>query len=203
MRLFLVRHGTTELNTAGMFQGQSDHALSPFGLLQAERLRDRLAGERVDAIYSSDLPRALITAQTISSRHQLEIVPAPELREINYGTVEGLTFPEIKERYPEVANQCVTWSLRLVFPEGEGIITLKKRINRFLLRLKDHGPHETVLVVAHGGPLRVMVCNLLGLRLQHWRQINIDLASLSVVHMYPEINILSLLNDTSHLKEPA
>jgi len=199
-RLLLVRHGNTELNSAQVFMGHADVELSATGYQQVERLRDRLSVEKIDAIYCSDLRRALLTAETIASRHRLAVAACPELREINYGAVDGLTFAEIRRLYPEVAKLCVDWSPQLEFPGGESITQLNQRVTGFLDRLKQHGPEQTVLVVTHGGPLRLMVCSLLGIDLRHWRQINIDLASLSIVDTYPEVAIVSLLNDTSHLR---
>lgn len=199
-KLLLVRHGTTELNAAHMFQGFSDIELSDVGRQQAEKLRDRLAAEKIDVVYSSDLRRAVLTARTIASKHQLDVITCPELREINYGKVEQMTFDEIKRLFPSVADMCIDWSLQLEFPGGENISDLQRRVDRFRERLGQDKPEQTMLVVAHGGPLRILICSLLGLGVQHWRQINIDLASLSIVHTYPDIAILTLLNDTSHLK---
>ena len=199
-RLLLVRHGNTELNSARIFVGHTDAELSAVGYSQVERLRDRLSAEKIDVIYSSDLKRALVTAETIASRHQLEVVTCPELREINYGNLDGLTFEEISRLYPEVAQLCTDWSLQLQFPDGESVDELKQRVSRFLDRLKQHTPEQTVLIVAHGGPLRLMVCSLLGIDLWHWRQIQLDLASLSIVDTYPEVAVISLLNDASHLR---
>ena len=199
-RLLLVRHGDTELNSARRFQGHSDVELSATGYGQAERLRDRLVAEGIDVIYSSDLKRALTTAELISSRHGLSPIACPELREINYGKMERLTFDEIKSLYPEVAELFADRSLELQFPDGESVDELKQRLTEFLARLIQHAAERTILVVSHSGPLRLMVCYLLGLELQHWRQISIDLASLSIVDIYPEVAILSLLNDTSHLR---
>jgi len=183
-----------------MFVGQTDAELSTLGHRQVKRLRDRLATEKIDIIYSSDLRRALVTAKTIASKHKLEIITCPELREINYGKVEGITFEEIRRLYPEVAELCVEWDLRLKFPEGESVDELKHRLSKFLDSLKNHTPEQTILIVAHGGPLRLMVCYLLGIDLRHWRQIRIDLASLSIVETYPDVAIINLLNDTSHLR---
>ena len=199
-RLLLVRHGNTELNSAQIFVGHTDVELSAVGYSQVERLRDRLSAEKIDVIYSSDLKRALVTAETIASRHQLEVIACPELREINYGNLDGLTFAEIRRLYPEVAELCADWSLQLKFPDGESVDELKQRVSRFLDRLKQHTPEQTVLIVAHGGPLRLMVCSLLGIDLWHWRQIQLDLASLSIVDTYPEVAVISLLNDASHLR---
>ena len=199
-KLLLVRHGNTELNSARMFIGHSDTELSAVGYRQVERLRDRLAAEKIDIIYSSDLRRALVTAETIASKHQLNVITCPELREVNYGKVEGVTFEEMRRLYPEVAELCAEWNLQLKFPDGESVSELRQRVGKFLDRLKQHAPEQTILIVAHSGPLRLMICSLLGIDLRHWRQIHLDLASLSIVNTYPEIAIISLLNDTSHLK---
>ena len=199
-RLLLVRHGETELNSARMFVGHKDVELNVNGQEQAERLRDRLAAERIDFVYSSDLKRAWLTAQVIASRHHLEVVACSELREINYGSCDGLTFEEIKRCYPDVAGLCADWSLELEFPGGESVAQLTERVSRFLDRLKQQASEQTALIVSHGGPLRLLICFLLGIEVRHWRQIRLDLASLSIVDTYPEIAILSLLNDTSHLR---
>ena len=199
-RLLLARHGETSLNSARKFMGHNDVGLSALGFRQVRRLGDRLAKERIDFIYSSDLKRALVTAETVASHHGLEVITCPELREINYGKVEGLKFEEIRQLHPAVAELCVEWSPRLKFPDGESVDELNGRVNQFLDRLKKHTEEETILIVAHGGPLRLMVCSLLQIDMGHWRQINVDLASLSIVDTYPEIAIVQLLNDTSHLQ---
>ncbi len=194
-----MRHGVTEFNSARRFAGYSDVKLSAAGCGQVERLRDRLADDKIDAVYSSDLRRALVTAEVISSGHKMDIATCPELREVNYGNVEGLTFEEISRLYPEVAESLTNFSLRLRFPGGEGFEEFIERTSKFLDRLKQHTPEQTILIVSHGGPLKVLVCYLLGIDLGHWWQIRLDNASLSIMETYSQGAILSLLNDTSHL----
>ena len=94
-RLLLVRHGDTKSNSAERFWGQTDVELSVTGIRQAEQLRDRLAPQRIDAICTSNLHRALVTAEIIASNHQLRTITCAELREINFGDIEGLTFKEV------------------------------------------------------------------------------------------------------------
>lgn len=199
-KLLLARHGATELNSARMFVGQRDAELSALGQSQVKKLSGRLAAEKIDVIYSSDLRRAMVTAETIASKHKLEITTCPELREVDYGKFEGLTFEQIAQLYPELAGLCLNWDLQLKFPDGESVEELKQRVNKFLGRLKHHDQEQTVLIVAHGGPLRLIICSLLGIDPRHWRQMHLDLASLSIVNIYPEVAVLSLLNDTSHLR---
>lgn len=199
-RLLLVRHGITESNSARKFVGYSDVELSTAGYRQVEQLRERLVDDKIDAVYSSDLRRALVTAEVISSGHKVDIVTCPELREVNYGNVEGLTFEEISRLYPEVAESLTNFSLRLKFPGGEDFEGFIERASKFLDKLKKHTPSQTMLIVSHGGPLRVLICCLLGIDLGHWRQIRLDNASLSIVETSSQGTIVSLLNDTSHLR---
>jgi alpha-ribazole phosphatase len=198
--LFLVRHGNTKLNNAKRFWGSTDVELSDDGIRQAEQLRDRLANERIDVIYASNLSRARATAEIIATKHQNGVTTRAELDEINFGWVEGLTFDEIKQRHPELAEVLGNWSIRPKFPGGESLDELNSRLQIFLKRLKRHKPEETILIVAHAGTLRLMICNLLAIGLEHWRHMRLDLASLSILETYPQGAILNLLNDVSHLK---
>ena len=199
-RLLLVRHGITEFNSTRRYAGHRDIGLSVVGYQQVERLRDRLVDDKIDAVYSSDLRRALVTAEVISSGHKVDIVTCPELREVNYGNVEGLTFEEMSRLYPEVAESFVNSSLGLEYPGGESLEELAKRVGKFPDKLKGFIPSQTILIVSHRGPLRVLICRLLGMDLKHWRQISLANASLSIVETYSQGAILSRLNDTAHLR---
>jgi alpha-ribazole phosphatase len=198
-KILLVRHGTTKLHSGDRFWGKTDIPLSNTGIKQAGQLRNRLAPEKIDAIYSSTLSRARSTAEIIASGHKADVTACEDLCECNFGYIEGLNYEEIKRLYPALAEELNTWQA-VAFPGGESLEELNARVRTFLKRLEKHKPKETVLVVAHGGPLRLIVCNLLGLGLEFWLKIRIDLASLSIVETYPQANILSLLNDVSHLK---
>ncbi|MBI2852062.1 MAG: histidine phosphatase family protein [Chloroflexi bacterium] len=201
-RLFLVRHGNTEYNSNRRFAGaNSDIELTELGREQVKRLRNRLADETIDFAYSSDLKRALTTAQITVGERNIEIMLCPELREMDYGEAEGLTFDQIKERHPDVADSIRSFSLQLTFPGGECFDRFCERTCTFLDRLEAHDPERSVLVVAHGGPIRTLICRLLDMDLKHWRQLRIDNASLTIINTYPSRNaIVNVLNDTSHLK---
>lgn len=198
-RLLLVRHGITKLHRDDRFWGSTDIELSDTGIRQAEKLRDRLAKEKIKAVYTSTLSRARSTADTISSKHKVKITACPELNECNFGYVEGLTFEEIQRLHPEMAEELLNWKT-VAFPGGENIEQLNSRVQVFMENLVTYKEQDTVLIVAHGGPLRLIICNLLGLGLEHWLQLRVELASLSIVETYSRGAILQLLNDTSHLK---
>src|SRR6185437_6606991 len=92
--LLLVRHGETDWNAERRYQGHADVPLNDRGVEQARELAEQLAGERIDAIYSSDLSRAHATAEIVGERLGVPVVTDPDLREIDVGAVEGLTFEE-------------------------------------------------------------------------------------------------------------
>ena len=198
-KLLLVRHGDNRLDGALRFWGKTDIELSAGGFRQAQKLRDRLAKQKISAVYTSNLSRSRHTAEVITSVHKLKVVTSEELDELNFGWVEGLTFDEIEKLYPEFAVVLADWRSRPRFPGGESLDELNRRVQAFLEKLRKHKPGETVLIVAHSGTLRLMICNLLGIGLEHWRQIQVDLASLSIVETYEQGALLSLLNDVSHL----
>lgn len=198
-RLLLVRHGQVQSGDAGQYLGHTDISLDAEGVAQAERLRDRLASETIRTVYSSDLKRALRTAEVIASAHQACVIPCPELREIDFGQFEGMTFAEIERLCPEAAKLWLEADPEMRFPGGESLGALAIRVSSFARRLDKDEATDTALVVGHGGPLRLLVCQLLGLDLIRWWQLCLDLASITVVEIYPEGAVLRLLNDVCHL----
>ena len=102
LHLMLVRHGETEWNAQRRYQGQSDVLLSDLGMRQAELIAERLAGQKIDAVYASDLKRALETARVIAGKSGLALLTDPRLRELKFGILEGLTFDEAQARYPQM-----------------------------------------------------------------------------------------------------
>ena len=200
-RLLLVRHGETELKSSERLWGRTDVKLDVLGLKQAERLGERLAEEKIDVIYSSSLKRALVTAETIASKHQLKVISCAELREFNYGKIEGLTHKEVSQLYPEFYKSMTQKNTNLKFPGGESVYQLNNRVSQFLDRLNMHTPEQTILIVAHFGLLRVLLCRLFGIGIKRRWQFHLDLASLSVLETNQQGAMLSLLNDVSHLAQ--
>jgi alpha-ribazole phosphatase len=198
-RLLLARHGATEYNSNFRFCGHADVPLNELGREQAERLVLRLAEERIDAAYSSDLTRAADTAARICKGRGIDPQRRPELREMGFGECDGLTFGEIAGRYPSLAAQLEDAGSDVSFPGGESLGSMAERAGGFLETLLGHGQHESVLVVSHGGPLRVLLCRLLGIGLEHWWQFRLDTGSLTAAVAYPRGAIITLMNDTSHL----
>jgi len=147
--ILLARHGETDWNLERRVQGHTDRPLNDTGQAQARALAEELAGERVDAIYASDLARAFDTARAIAEPRGLPVVPIPELRERDFGTWEGLLDDEILERFPQARGG--PWG------DAETVDQLEDRVLEALRRIAERHPDEQVLVVSHGGPLRAIL----------------------------------------------
>ena len=178
----------------------TDVELSAAGIEQAEQLRDHLADEKIATVYSSNLKRAKVTAEIVAARYGLEVILCPELREINFGELEGLAFNEMGQRYPELVEVWVRRDPKLKYPGGDSLEEFSNRVITFLTRLEKHTAEETILIVAHSGVLRTLMCQLLGIDLGRRWQFRTDLASLSILETYEPETILTRLNDVSHLR---
>ncbi|WP_073235094.1 alpha-ribazole phosphatase [Desulforamulus putei] len=201
-RIYLVRHGETAWNAGGKFQGHSDIPLSERGRKQAKALAERLSNLKIDAFYSSDLSRARETAGILAEPHRGTVYYLPELREINFGRWEGLTFKEIAEAYGELSTRWWASPLTIQIPAGESLQQVVDRCTRAVAGIITRHAGETVVVAAHGGVIRVIVGAALGLDLNHFWQLRLDNVSLTVLEYHgPEKAILELFNDTCHLHE--
>jgi broad specificity phosphatase PhoE len=152
--LILARHGETDWNREGRWQGHSDTSLNELGREQARQLADELAGE-VDVVYSSDLSRARETAEIIGARLGLDVEVDSRLRERSFGSWEGLTHPEVEERDAEALAR---WHAG----EGYGALDAEphdafaERMTGFLHDVLKRHPGERILVITHGGSMRVI-----------------------------------------------
>lgn len=197
MKLILVRHG--EADDSRRYWGKTDTELTAKGREQAAKLGRYLKNEKIDAVYASTLKRVLDTAEAITANHKFEIIKCPELDEVNFGQLEGLTFEEICQSHPDLAAKWAESSHLLDFPDGDNFESFSQRVADFLKRLEGHSDGETVLVVGHGGSFRLLLCYMLGLDLKHWCQFNVKLASVSVMEGGVGTAILYKLSDVSHL----
>jgi probable phosphoglycerate mutase len=154
--LIAVRHGETEWNSQGRFQGHLDSALNREGLAQAEALAEYLARERFDLLLSSDLGRALQTANAIALRTGHEIVVEPRLRERRMGIFQGLTPAEVKARYPDEYARFATRDPDYVIPQGESMRQLLERSIACFTELASSHAGLTLAAVTHGGVLAML-----------------------------------------------
>lgn len=198
-RWLIVRHGETQWNVEGRLQGVSDIGLSEKGDRQAQMVARRLAGVPIDVAYTSDLTRAIDTAQSILENRDLTLHAIPVLRERGYGIFEGLTVEERQQRYPEMFAASLVNDLDFAPTGGETPRETIKRMSTFVADLGMRHPDETVLIVGHGGSLRAAIIALMEFPLEaNWRFVMAN-CGLSVIDTYPDNAVMRLYNDTSHL----
>ncbi len=159
--LIVVRHGETDWNRVRRLQGHTDIALNQAGIEQAARVASALAHEAIAAIHSSDLARALATAEPVAAALGLVVKREPLLRERNYGLLEGKTFAEILAQHPQEAERLRLRDARHRMPEGESqtefferVVAAVRAIAADEERVGEHA--RAILIVTHGGVLDML-----------------------------------------------
>jgi broad specificity phosphatase PhoE len=199
-RLYLVRHGATQLTTEGRFAGSVGVDLSDEGRWQARQLGERLRGEGITAAYCSPLSRAAETALIIGAECQLTAVEREGLREISHGHWEGLTRREVEERFP---SEYAAWEEDpfTFAPEGgeSGVSVLARALPAIREIVTTHAG-ERVVVVSHKATLRLVLSSLLGFDARGYRdRLDQAPACLNVLDFRDPVRArLMLFNDTSH-----
>lgn len=203
--LWVVRHAESSWNASGRYQGQTDVSLSELGRRQAEALAERLRGQPFTAVYSSDLERARATAEIVAGA--LEKTPEVHLeqglREIQVGELAGLTAEEIAERYPNYVAALRQDPWTTVRPGGESMRDLFTRSCETFRGICRRHKGGRVLVVTHGGLVRVAVGLALGEETgRHaWSRLSVANASITRVMLDGRCGTLLGFNDDAHLED--
>ncbi len=202
-RIFLVRHGQTTSNRDRVLQGpRLDSPLSELGHHQAQRVAAALAGEDLEALYSSPLRRARETAEEVASRHgreRLAVQVVPELYEMDYGVFAGRPYDEVREEMDQVLD---AWRLGFVdqsFPGGESARIAQHRVRPFADRLLGQADARDVAVVAHGRINRVLLATLTEAGLQRLEEFPQSNASITELDVAGGTARVLRLNDIRHL----
>jgi broad specificity phosphatase PhoE len=191
-RLVLIRHARPVDAGLRVF-GSLDVLLGADGVAQAEQLIERLADETVTAVYSSPLVRALDTALPLARKLGLEPVIVPDLREIDFGELEGLTPVELEERYPEY----LPWTndpAGVVFPGGESVAEVQRRAHAATREIIAAHPGETAVVVAHGVTLRIVLADALRMPLSALFRLELSHCGISIVDWFGDRALVHTVN---------
>lgn len=199
-KLVLVRHGETEFNKSSRYQGVLDIELNDKGKQQAEKLYNFLKDEDFDVIYSSTLKRAYNTIKDIADYQDKKVHTLKELKEINFGEWEGLTFSEIEEKYPQLAEKWAKNPMCCKPPEGEHIKEVEQRVGKTIDMIISKNPDKKILISTHGGIVRIIIAYLLDLSLSRIFSIEVSNVSISRIKFYEHYPVIKLLNSTYHLK---
>ncbi len=182
-KIYLVRHGQTAANNGKRFQGTMDYPLDARGIAQAARLGEYFQGIHLDAIYSSTMTRAKMTAAAIATCKNMAYRTMYDLREASFGQWEGMTFDAIQSRWPKEMELFFTKPGSWQPPQGESFLEVQRRALAGLQQVLEQTEEgQTVAIISHGGIIRVQLCHILGMPLDNmWRlsSHNVSVTSLS------------------------
>lgn len=201
-RLFLIRHGETLANREFRYIGSRDDTLSDTGEQQAAYLADALAPLPITGIYSSPLQRAYATARAIAASRGQKTRISDELRECTFGAWEGLSRAEVIARGPEDIRLLQAWERdsTIAPPGGESFATMQVRVCAFVEKLAEVHAGESLVLVSHVGPIKVLLALALDAPLTTSLRIFLDPATISVVDWQPGGQALvRLVNSHAHM----
>lgn len=171
-RLYLIRHGETNFNRQRIYSGRSNVGLNMKGKAQAKTLSKLLKNEPVDFFFCSPLARARQTAQFFSSCDKITFVP--ELREINFGKWEGLSFAQIEKYFGDELSEWLNDPIKNRIPGGESYADVRKRVLKFLNKIIREHPRKNIIMVTHHTPFKVILAERLNLGNEFFWDIAID-----------------------------
>ena len=200
--ILLVRHGevTGNVGDKPTFVGWNDLPLNERGLEQAQIVANYLASEKVAAIYSSDLQRAKNTAEAIATKHDLEVCSDADMREVNYGAWEALGEADLLREYSSQwqARQNDPWNIAAV--DGESYSQMWSRfLPKWNALVKNHDG-ETVVLVAHNGLIRMLLCHLLGAPFENFKRVHVSNGGVTRIESSVAGVLLRSVNETDHLQ---
>lgn len=204
-RVFLIRHGATELSAEDRFAGSAEVPISPEGERQARALADRLAPQRIRAFYASPKLRTMQTARLIAAPHRLEVTAIPGMEEMSHGRWEGLSRAEVENRFPEEYSQWENDPFNFAPIGGETGLAVTARAIPSLLELVQQHDGDQIVIVSHKATIRLILSLLLGFDSRTYRD-RLDQApcALNVLDFQdPTRARLALYNDVSHYAEGA
>lgn len=198
-RIFLIRHGETEWNRDARIQGHRDIPLNEIGRQQARLLVGRLGGQGIQAVYASDLSRALDTARIALEGLGLEIRATSDLREASFGAWEGMGWNQVETEFPEEVARYRREFGTYAPPGGESLAQVRERAVRAFDRISAENPGATLSIFSHGGPCRAILSKILGMEVRGSRRLGMSNASVHIVEREGKESRVTLLNDTGHL----
>lgn len=199
LRIFLIRHGETEWNKVGRLQGNSDVKLSSEGIRQASLLAAHAPFRALDAIYSSDLSRAVTTAQILAKKFNLPVNIVPALRETNFGDWEGKSIGELLEEEPNTFGRFFTAPEKCHPPNGETFLEAQARVVNAMSNIIAAHDNQNVAVVVHGAVNRLILCAALDIPIRKMWAISQFNVAVNILRIDEGNITVELVNGTAHL----
>ena len=197
-KLYLIRHGETDYNSALRFQGQTDIPLNQNGIGQAEKLAVFFRDIPLQASYTSTLARAWATAEIIAGAKGMELQETDALREMSFGIWENMNTKDIQKKYAKEWKDFFASPARTKIPQGESMSEVQKRAYTTVQEILDQYPEGDVAFVAHGGIIRVLICTMLGLDLNRAWHLHVGNASVTCFYYWGRSYTLDYANLTRY-----
>ena len=197
MKLYLVRHGETQMNVDKLYYGWTDCPLNENGERQAEKLKEFFKTVPLDKIICSSLLRASSTAEKINEGKNIPIFKEDDFRELHFGAWEGKDFCHIKENYPEEYRQWAKDWQGFAIPEGEAFSVFYERVtNRLQQLISEEEENSSILLVSHNGVMSAMLCYLTGAGPSSFWRFNFSQEAYSMVSIRRGNIVIEKINST-------
>ncbi|MEA2037878.1 MAG: histidine phosphatase family protein [Nanoarchaeota archaeon] len=198
-RVILVRHGETDWVKEDKYQGNSDIPLNERGIDQAKLVADRLKDEKIDITYTSELSRAIRTAEEILKFHSVKLIKNKEINERGYGKWEGLTKKEVQEKYPGDFDEYQKNRYPTRPTAGESFVDIRNRVEPFIKKIVEENKDKNILIVCHNGPLRVILGILMNYTNEKIASLYFGITSLTIINLSGEEPTLEVVNCDKHM----
>ena len=199
MNLILVRHGETEFNRQRLILGRGPEPLNATGQAQALAAAVAVSRNAPFFLYSSPIVRTIQTAEAIASECSVAFTPMPGLEEIDAGDLEGLTGSQLQEQYPDVMRGWRNDPASAKMPNGESLGDVQNRTWAVINDIAQRHEDDTVVVVTHNFPIQAILCKALGMPLNNFRQLRVDLGSITQMDVRDSVFTMLSMNETWHL----
>jgi broad specificity phosphatase PhoE len=200
-KITIVRHGETEWNISMQLQGHQDSPLTKNGIKQTNLLAQTIKNRDFDLIYSSDLGRAIDTANILNKQLNLQIIPSEKLRERAFGVMEGLTREQVELKYPDIFHVYMHRNSNHQIPEGESLETFSKRVIDEIDLIAKSNVGKRLLLIAHGGVLDCVIRKIFKLKVDDKRCFTLHNSSVNTISIENEKWILEEWGNVEHLHQ--
>lgn len=199
VKLILVRHALTVDNQKSRLSGHIDSSISEEGREQIDKITNYLKDFDIDKIYTTTSSRTKDTVKKLSELKSIEIIEKESLKEISFGDFEGLTFDEIKDKYPKEFQDMIEKGYEYKYPNGESLIDSYNRVCIELDNIISNNDDRTILICSHGGTIRNIITYLISNSYKYHWNFKIDNGSVTILEVQDGFTVITTMNNTSFI----
>lgn len=199
VKLILVRHALTVDNQKSRLSGHIDSSVSEEGKEQIDKITNYLKDFDIDKIYTTTSSRTKDTVKKLSELKSIEIIEKESLKEISFGDFEGLTFDEIKDKYPKEFQDMIEKGYEYKYPNGESLIDSYNRVCIELDNIISNNDDRTILICSHGGTIRNIITYLISNSYKYHWNFKIDNGSVTILEVQDGFTVITAMNNTSFI----